>query len=85
MSNDIVVPGRKNRIELIQYDKNKFRLQGKIKNSFGMLKESKRLAFYFKKSNLCFECLLILLGVLRHFYFTNLSVKTTGAPSAIDL
>jgi transposase len=49
-----VIPGRKNRIEQIEYDKDKFKLRRKIENFFAMLKENRRLAMRFEKSDLAF-------------------------------
>ena len=49
-----VIPGRKNRIKLIEYDKDKFKLRSKIENFFAKLKENRRLALRFEKSDLCF-------------------------------
>lgn len=39
-----VIPGRKNRIELIEYDKDKFKLRSRIEHFFAKLKENRRLA-----------------------------------------
>lgn len=49
-----VIPGRKNRIELIEYDKDKFKLRSRIENFFAKLKENRRLALRFEKSDLSF-------------------------------
>ena len=49
-----VIPGRKNRIDTIEYDKDKFKLRRKIENFFAKLKENRRLALRFEKSDLCF-------------------------------
>jgi hypothetical protein len=49
-----VIPGRKNRIELIEYDKDRFKLRSRIENFFAKLKENRRLALRFEKSDLCF-------------------------------
>ncbi len=49
-----VIPGRKNRKEPIEYDKDKFKLRRKIENFFAMLKENRRLALRFEKSDLSF-------------------------------
>jgi transposase len=49
-----VIPGRKNRTEPIEYDKNKFKLRSKIENFFALLKENRRLALRFEKSDLAF-------------------------------
>ena len=49
-----VIPGRRNRVEKIVYDKNRFRLRSKIENFFGFLKENRRLALRFEKSDTSF-------------------------------
>ena len=55
LNNNIpVIPGRSNRIEKIIYDKEKFRLRGRIENFFAMLKENRRLALRYEKSDLSF-------------------------------
>ena len=45
-----VIPGRKNRTQPIEYDKDKFKLWSKIGNFFAIIKENRRLAL---KYNLC--------------------------------
>ena len=49
-----VIPGRKNRLESIEYDKDKFKIRRKIENFFAMLKENKRLALRYEKSDISF-------------------------------
>ncbi len=49
-----VIPGRKNRKEIIEYDKDKFKIRRKIEHFFAMLKENRRLALRFEKSDLAF-------------------------------
>jgi hypothetical protein len=49
-----VIPGRKNRVETIEYDKNKFKIRRKIENFFAILKENKRLALRYEKSDISF-------------------------------
>jgi transposase len=49
-----VIPGRKNRKELIEYDRILFKERRKIENFFAMLKENRRLALRFEKSDLAF-------------------------------
>lgn len=52
-SNNIpVIPGRRNRVEHIAYDKDKFKQRTKIENFFAILKENRRLALRFEKSYL---------------------------------
>jgi hypothetical protein len=63
-SNNIpVIPGRKNRIELIVYDKDKFKLRSKIENFFAKLKENRRLALRFEKSDLSFLGLIAMAAI----------------------
>ncbi len=49
-----VIPGRKNRKEPISYDRNKYSLRKRIENMFGRIKENKRLALRYEKSDLIF-------------------------------
>jgi len=53
-NNSPVIPGRKNKKEYIEYDKDKFKLRRKIEHFFAMLKENRRLALRFEKSDLAF-------------------------------
>jgi hypothetical protein len=39
-----VIPGRRNRKEQIEYDKEKYKKRGLIERIFGKLKENRRLA-----------------------------------------
>ncbi len=55
-----VIPGRKNRKEPIIYDKDKFKLRRKVENFFAMLKENRRLALRFEKSDLNFLAFIAL-------------------------
>ena len=49
-----VIPGRKNRKEVILYDKVKYKLRLLIENFFAKLKENKRLSMRFDKSDSSF-------------------------------
>lgn len=49
-----VIPGRKNRKVKIQYDKELYKLRGGIERLFGKLKENKRLALRYDKSDSAF-------------------------------
>jgi hypothetical protein len=49
-----VIPGRKNRLVAIEYDKDKFKIRRKIENFFAILKENRRLALRFEESELSF-------------------------------
>ena len=55
-----VIPGRKNRKEPIEYDKEKYSLRKKIENMFARLKENKRLAMRYEKSDLLFLAFIAL-------------------------
>lgn len=55
-----VIPGRKNRIVPIVYDREKFKLRCRIENFFGILKENRRLALRFEKSDLSFLAFVVL-------------------------
>jgi transposase len=58
-----VIPGRKNRIKPIVYDKGKFSLRRKIENFFAMLKENRRLALRFEKSDLVFLAFIAIASI----------------------
>lgn len=49
-----VIPGRKNRITKIDYNKKLYPLRRKIEIFFGKLKENKRLALRYDKSDIVF-------------------------------
>ncbi len=54
-SNNIpVIPGRKNRKVKIQYDKEIYKLRRRIEIFFGKLKENRRLAVRYEKSDSMF-------------------------------
>ena len=61
-----VIPGRKNRIEIIEYDKEKFKLRRKIEQLFGMLKENRRLALRFEKCDLAFLGFIAVAAIKIH-------------------
>ncbi len=58
-----VIPGRKNRTEPIIYDKELFKLRRKIENFFAILKENRRLALRFEKSDLSFLAFVALAAI----------------------
>ncbi len=58
-----VIPGRKNRKEPINYDKNKYSLRKRIENMFGRMKENKRLAMRFEKSDLIFLAFIAFVAI----------------------
>ena len=49
-----VIPGRKNRLKPITYNKYIFKFRSKIENFFAKLKENRRLSLRFEKSDLSF-------------------------------
>jgi transposase len=49
-----VIPGRKNRKEAIVYDKEIYKKRGLIERIFGKLKENRRLALRYEKSDINF-------------------------------
>jgi len=53
-NNEPVIPGRKNRKIKIEYDKELYKLRSKIEILFGNLKENKRLALRYDKSDSAF-------------------------------
>ena len=53
-NNEPVIPGRKNRKEEIAYDKEKYKKRGLIERIFGKLKENRRLAVRYEKSDINF-------------------------------
>lgn len=53
-NNTPVIPGRKNRNVKIEYDKRIYRLRSRIEQFFGKLKENKRLAMQYEKSDTLF-------------------------------
>jgi transposase len=65
-----VIPGRKNRVIPIEYNKKMYRLRRKIEMFFGKLKENKRLAMRYDKSDQAFwgfialGAIKILLGLI---------------------
>ena len=61
-----VIPGRKNRIEQIIYDKDKFKIRRKIENFFAILKENRRLALRFEKSDLAFLAFIAIAAIKYH-------------------
>ena len=58
-----VIPGRKNRIVKIEYDKNIYNLRRKIEIFFGKLKENKRLALRYDKSDHAFFAFIALAAI----------------------
>ena len=62
-NNTPVIPGRKNRKLKIEYDKAIYKLRKRIEQFFGKLKENKRLAMRYEKSDAVFLA-FIALGII---------------------
>ena len=62
-----VIPGRKNRIKTIEYDKEKFKLRRRIENFFAILKENRRLALRFEKSDIAFLSFIAIATIKYNF------------------
>lgn len=63
-NNTPVIPGRKNRKIKIEYDKAIYKLRRRIEQFFGKLKENKRLAMRYEKSDNVFLA-FIALGIIK--------------------
>ena len=61
-----VIPGRRNRKAPISYDEEKYKKQGLIERIFGKLKENRRLAVRYEKSDINFLG-FILVAFLKTF------------------
>jgi transposase len=53
-NNEPVIPGRKNRKEVIVYDKEKYKKRGLIERLLGKVKENRRLVVRYEKSDITF-------------------------------
>ena len=53
-NNTPVIPGRKNRKEPVQYDRRRYGKRGLIERIFGKIKENRRLAVRYEKSDINF-------------------------------
>jgi transposase len=53
-NNTPVIPGRKNRKEPIEYDRELYKKRGLIERIFGKIKENRRLAVRYEKSDINF-------------------------------
>ena len=62
-NNTPVILGRKNRATKIQYDKTRYKLRKRIEQFFGKIKENKRLAARFEKSDLVFMTFIALAAI----------------------
>lgn len=62
-NNTPVIPGRKNRKVKVEYDKAIYKLRKRIEQFFGKLKENKRLAMRYEKSDTVFLA-FIALGII---------------------
>lgn len=58
-----VIPGRKNRKEIILYDKIKHKLRVLVENFFAKLKENRRLSMRFDKSDTAFLAFIALAAI----------------------
>jgi transposase len=63
-NNEPVIPGRRNRKEEIAYDKEKYKKRGLTERIFGKLKENRRLALRYEKSDINFLGFIII-GFLK--------------------
>src|SRR5471030_500014 len=59
-----VIPGRKNRKVKIKYDKTIYSLRKRIEQFFGKLKENRRLAVRYEKSDLVFLTFIALASIM---------------------
>ena len=62
-NNTPVIPGRKNRKIKVVYDKTIYKLRSRIEQFFGKIKENKRLAMRYEKSDTVFLA-FIALGII---------------------
>jgi transposase len=60
-----VIPGRKNRKVKIIYDKTIYKLRKRIEQFFGKLKENKRLAMRYEKSDSAFLSFIALASIMN--------------------
>lgn len=63
-NNTPVIPGRKNRKLKIEYDKAIYKLRKRIEQFFGKLKENKRLAMRYEKSDIVFLTFIALASIM---------------------
>jgi IS5 family transposase len=57
-NNTPLIPGRKNRKKKIHYDREVYKLRGRIETIFGKIKENRRLAVRYEKSDVNFLCMI---------------------------
>jgi transposase len=55
-----VIPGRKNRKQAIEYDKERYKKRSYIERVFGKLKENRRLSLRYEKSDLNFMAFILI-------------------------
>jgi transposase len=67
-NNTPVIPGRKNRKEEIVYDKEKYKKRGLIERIFGKLKENRRLAVRYEKSDINFLGFVFMAFIKIHLF-----------------
>ncbi|MGR3952467.1 MAG: transposase [Chlamydia sp.] len=60
MNIDRMIPGRKNRIEPIEYDRHSYKERNAIKRFFGRLKEYRRIATRYDKTEIMLKARVVL-------------------------
>ena len=65
-----VIPGRKNRKRAIEYDRQRYKKRSYIERVFGKIKENRRLAVRYEKSDMNFLA-FILIALLKIALFAN--------------
>jgi transposase len=61
---DPVIPGKKNRIEYIEYDKHTYKERNAVERFFGRVKEYRRIATRFDKTVVMFRAGLVIASIL---------------------
>jgi putative transposase len=69
-NNEPVIPGRRNRREARSYDCEKYKKRGQIERLFGKIKENRRLAVRYEKSDIHFRA-FILIAFIKISLFPN--------------
>jgi transposase len=65
-NNTPVIPGRKNRKEAIVYDRERYKRRGIIERIFGKIKENRRLAVRYEKSDINFLNFILVAFIKIH-------------------
>ena len=63
-----VIPGRKNRREPVEYDRERYKKRSYIERVFGKIKENRRLAVRYEKSDINL-LVFILIAFLKIFLY----------------